>query len=92
MADTIGNENPIGKRLGNPGDPKKEWYEVVGVVNDMAFPGDLRERYTQYEAFIPLSQSAPGYLTIALRTAATPEALGKDLQKIVAGLDPSLPV
>ncbi len=64
----------------------------MGVVNDMAFPGDLREPYTQYEAFIPLSQSAPGYLTIALRTAATPEALGKSLQKVVAELDPSLPV
>ena len=86
------NENPIGKRIGNPGDPKKEWSEVVGVVNDMAFPGDLRERYTQYEAFIPLSQSAPGYLTITLRTATTPEVLGRSLQNVVAGLDPSLPV
>jgi predicted permease len=85
------NENPIGKRIRNP-DQKKDWYEVVGVVNDIAFPGDLREPYTHYQAFIPLTQSAPGYLTVALRTTATPEALGKSLQRVVSELDPSLPV
>ncbi len=85
------NENPIGKRLSNPG-PKKEWYEVVGVVSDMGFPGDLREPYTRYEAFVPLAQSAPGYLTIALRTSAAPEAVGNSLRSAVAGLDSSLPV
>jgi len=71
---------------------KKEWYEVVGVVSDMGFPGDLREPYTRYEAFIPMAQSAPGYLTIALRTSATPEAIGNSLRSAVAGLDSSLPV
>lgn len=85
------NENPIGKRLSNPGS-KKEWYEVVGVVNDMGFPADLREPYTRYQAFVPLAQSAPAYLTIALRTKATPEAIENSLRSIVAGLDPSLPI
>jgi len=85
------NENPLGKRISNPR-PKKEWYEVVGVVSDMAFPGNLDEPYTRYQSFIPLTQSAPGYLTIALRTATTPETLGKSLQRVVAELDPSLPV
>ena len=85
------NEDPIGKRISNPG-PKKKWYEVVGVVSDMGFPGDLGEPYTRYEAFLPLAQSAPGYLTIALRTSLTPEAVGNSLRTAVAGLDPSLPV
>ncbi len=85
------NEDPIGKRISNPG-PHKEWYEVVGVVSDMGFPGDLGEPYTRYEAFLPLAQSAPGYLTIALRTSLTPEAVGNSLRTAVAGLDPSLPV
>jgi ABC-type antimicrobial peptide transport system permease subunit len=31
-------------------------------------------------------------LTVALRTTATPEALGKSLQRVVSELDPSLPV
>ena len=85
------NENPVGKRIGNPGS-QKEWYEVVGVVNDMAFPGELGEPYTRYQAFTPAGQSASTYLTLAVRTATTPEAVGKSLQKVVAGLDPSVPV
>ena len=85
------NENPIGKRISNTGQ-HKEFYEVVGVVSDMEFPGSLGEPYTRYEAFVPLAQSAPAYLTIALRTSLTPEAIEKGLRTAVAGLDPSLPV
>ena len=85
------NENPIGKRISNTGQ-HKEFYEVVGVVSDMEFPGSLGEPYTRYEAFVPLAQSAPAYLTIALRTSLTPEAIEKGLRSAVAGLDPSLPV
>jgi hypothetical protein len=89
------NENPIGKRISNPGEKpgdKKDWFEIVGVVGDMAFPGGLGDPYTRYQAFAPLTQSAPPYLTIALRTAATPEILGKSLSRVVAEIDPSLPV
>ena len=85
------NEEAIGKRIANPGQ-KKEWYEIVGIVNDMAFPGGLTEPYTRFQAFIPLTQSSPAYLTLALRTATTPETLGKSLQKVIAEIDPSLPV
>jgi predicted permease len=85
------NENPIGKRISDTGE-KKEYYEVVGVVSDMDFPGSLGEPYTRYEAFLPLAQSAPAYLTIALRTSLTPEAIEKGLRTAVAGLDPTLPV
>jgi len=35
-----------------------------------------------------MAQSAPDYLTIALRTAATPEAIGNSLRTAVAGLIP----
>ena len=37
------NESPIGKRISNPG-PEKKFYEIVGVVNDLAFPGDWESR------------------------------------------------
>jgi predicted permease len=85
------NENPIGKRISNPGQ-KKEWQEIVGVVSDMKFPGDLSEPYTRYQAFVPLPQSAPDHLTIALRTSQSPEGLETTLRNAVAGLDPALPV
>ena len=85
------NESPIGKRISNSG-PRKEFYEIVGVVNDLAFPGTLGEVYTRFEAFVPLAQSAPAYLTIALRTSGNPEAVGTSLRSAIAELDPNLPV
>ena len=85
------NESPVGKRISNPGQ-KKEYYEIVGVVNDLAFPGDLGEPYTHFEAFVPATQAAPTYLTILLRTSANAEAFGNSLRNTVAAIDPSLPV
>ena len=85
------NESPLGKRISNTG-PKKEYTEVVGVVNDLAFPGSLGEPYTRFEAFVPMAQSAPSYLTLALRTSSNAEMIGNSLRSAVAGLDPTLPV
>src|ERR1051325_7218959 len=34
------NQNPIGKRITNTA-KKREYWEVVGIVNDIAFPGNL---------------------------------------------------
>jgi putative ABC transport system permease protein len=84
------NENPVGKRISNP--RKKDWQEIVGVVRDMKFPGDLSEPYTRYQTFVPLPQWVPDYLTIALRTSQSSEGLEKSLRTAVAGLDPALPV
>ena len=85
------NESPIGKRVSNAG-RNKTYFEIVGVVNDVAFPGDLGEPYTRYEAFTPMTQAAPDYLTLVLRTSSNPEALGNSLRSAIAGLDPELPV
>lgn len=85
------NENPVGKRISYPGS-KKEWYEIVGVVNDIGFPGDLDEPYTRYEAFIPMAQFPPSYLTMVLRTNTSPEAIENSLRGTVASIDPTQPV
>ncbi|PWT93772.1 MAG: hypothetical protein C5B55_03910 [Blastocatellia bacterium] len=85
------NESPIGRRISSPG-PKKDYFEIVGVVNDIAFPGTLREPYTRFEAYFPVSQSAPSYLTIAMRTSSSPEAFTNSMRNTIAGIDPDLPV
>ncbi len=85
------NESPIGKRISNTA-PKKEYQEIVGVVNDIAFPGSLGEPYTRYEAFVPMTQAAPSYLTLMLRTSASAESIGNTLRGAIASLDPDLPV
>ena len=85
------NENPVGKRVSSTG-KKKEYFEIVGIVNDIAFPGDLGEPYTRFEAFVPTTQASPAYLTLVLRTSGNPDALGNSLKNAIAGLDPELPV
>jgi putative ABC transport system permease protein len=39
-----------------------------------------------------MTQAAPDYLTLILRTSTNPEALGNSLRNAVAGLDPEQPV
>jgi predicted permease len=85
------NENPIGKRISSTG-PKKNYWEIVGIVNDLAFPGNLREPYTRFEAFVPVTQAAPGYLTLLIRTSSSAEAMANSLRGSIAGIDPELPV
>jgi ABC-type antimicrobial peptide transport system permease subunit len=85
------NESPIGKRISDTS-PKRVYFEVVGVVNDLAFPGSLGEPYTRFEAFVPVAQDAPAYLTIVLRTSADPESFGNSMRNAIAGIDPALPV
>ena len=85
------NESPVGKRISSAG-KKRDYFEVVGVVNDLAFPGDLGEPYTRFEAFVPMMQSPQNYLILLLRSSSNPDALGNSLRNSIAGLDPELPV
>ncbi len=85
------NENPIGKRISGTGQ-EREFYEIVGVVNDVAFPGSLREPYTRFAAFVPVTQAAPDYLTLVLRTPSSAETIANSLRGSIAGIDPELPV
>jgi putative ABC transport system permease protein len=84
-------ESAVGKRIGRPGqDPR--WQTVVGVVNDIAFPANLSEPYTRFQAFRPMTQSPPPGVNIALRTSVPPEALTSPLRAAAAELDPTQPV
>jgi putative ABC transport system permease protein len=86
------NESPIGKRIGSQG-PNPQWQQVVGVVNDIAFPASLDDPYTRLETFRPLAQVPwSGGLTIAVRSSTPPEAFANDLRSAVAGLDRDMPV
>jgi ABC-type antimicrobial peptide transport system permease subunit len=85
------HENPVGKRISSTG-KEREFFEIVGIVNDIAFPGDLGEPYTRFEAFVPVAQSAPGYLMLLIRTSASAEAMANSLRSSIAGIDPELPV
>lgn len=85
------NESAVGKRIGRPGN-NPNWVEIVGVVNDIGFPGELGEPYTRYQAFRPLAQQRGSNVTISLRGSLTPESFANDLRKTVVGLDSTQPV
>ncbi|HWN99497.1 MAG TPA: ABC transporter permease [Blastocatellia bacterium] len=85
------NESAVGKRIGRPGqDPR--WHLIVGVVGDVAFPSNLSEPYTRFQAFRPLAQASWGGVNIALRTSSPPESLANTLRSAVAEIDPTQPV
>lgn len=85
------NESPIGKRISTTG-PERTFYEIVGIVNNLGVPGELEEPTTRFAAFVPVTQAAPSYINILLRTSSGAEAIANSLRSSVAGLDPDLPV
>jgi predicted permease len=83
-------ESPIGKRLRFA--DNDQWLEVVGLVGDARMVVNLSEPDTHLQAYRPLVQDPKHYLAISLRTSMSPEALAPAVRKIVAALDPDMPV
>jgi ABC-type lipoprotein release transport system permease subunit len=83
------NQSAVGKRIGRPGQ-NPNWQEVVGVVNDVSYPGDLSEPYTRLQSFRPQAQTPWGG-NISLRAPDAPESLASALRSAIAELDPTLP-
>jgi putative ABC transport system permease protein len=89
-------EDPIGKRLDLSGEPR-DLREIVGVVGDVRNYGLDAE--VKPEVYVPFLQSAPEYLsgvlsalTIVVRSAVEPTALGAALREQVQALDKDQPV
>ena len=82
----------MGKRIGS-GDPEDpRWEEVVGVVNDLRFPGNLNEPDTAFQVYRPLGQESHRWLTVLLRFEGVADPVAVSLRRVVAELDPDLPL
>lgn len=82
------NEDPIGKHL-RPGGPSNPAYEIVGVV------GDTRWKITKPvmpTLYWPIFGNDYTEATITVRAPRNVTELAMPVQKIVAQLDPDLPV
>lgn len=82
-------ENPLGKHLHVPGIGNAD-YQVVGVVGDTLYQLGKPEKPTMY--FPVLNGNNDDGLTLAVRTVSDPLAISVPVQKVIAGLDPQLPV
>jgi predicted permease len=88
----FGNENPLGRRLGQTGLGATQWGEVVGVAADIKpitpDPGPVTLQLYQ-----PMAQEPRAYNEIAIRTnGVAPSTLTASVRAIMAGLDRDLPV
>jgi predicted permease len=94
-------EDPVGRRLYNPGDVTKDLlaidektvlFTVVGVVRDMRL-SDLTEGERAVGTyFFPMAQDTSRVVTFAVKSTPRPESLAGPLRAVVASLDPELPV
>ncbi|HEY3934873.1 MAG TPA: ABC transporter permease [Gemmatimonadales bacterium] len=86
--------NPLGRRVKLGG--SNVWFTIVGVVKDVKQQGIDTKPGT--ELYIPYAQSpgtlgfAPTSMNVVMRSPLAPAALSPAIHRIVASLDPAVPV
>jgi putative ABC transport system permease protein len=84
------DEEPLGKRIGNPDGGKILWREIVGVVADVKHFGlDADARPTMY---LPHSQSPARFMSLTVRTGSDPLRIVAAIRSQVSDLDGNLAV
>jgi putative ABC transport system permease protein len=82
-------ENPVGKHL-HVGAESDEDFQVIGVVADTVY--QVGKPLTPTFYFPVLSGGSDEALTLVVRTSSEPLAFSVPVQKLIADLDPELPV
>jgi putative ABC transport system permease protein len=87
----FGKTDPIGQRIKRgPVDSPAPWMTVVGVLRDARLTSI--DAPPTSELYVPMLQSPPVTMAVALRTRQDPSALGPAIVKAVHGIDPDQPV
>jgi putative ABC transport system permease protein len=88
----VAGSNPLGKRIrtGGAERPNNPWMEIVGVVGDLRYDGLALPPAPAL--FQPIGQSSWPEMYLVVRSAAKPAALVPALRRVVAALDPGLPL
>jgi putative ABC transport system permease protein len=83
----------IGQRIGLAGQPDPGWAEIVGIVEDVK-PMRVSPSPVTFQVYKPYVQEAWQYVTIAVRAndPALAPTLVEPIRKVIASLDPDLPV
>jgi len=84
------DQNPLGRKFGyhhdGPGD-----VEIVGVAKDTKYDS-LRNDHPRI-VYVPyLQEAAPGYISVDVRTAASPEAIVPAVRREIAKVDSNLAI
>jgi putative ABC transport system permease protein len=84
-------ESAIGRRIRDPNPQYPAWWEIVGVVRDVALAGNVGAPATRFQIYHNMAQNPWGYFTMVVRSPA-PGMLAEPLRRAVAELDSDLPV
>lgn len=82
-------EDPLGKHLRSNSAGRDATYEIVGIVGDTRY---LLDRPIKPMMYFPLYVGAFGRATIVMRSKEDPTNLAMPVQKLIAQIDPDLPV
>jgi predicted permease len=85
-------ENPVGHRISHADPTGPTWFEIVGVVSDVAAPGELTPADTRFQTYRPLTQETYPFATVTLRGRVPAKQLAGELRRIVASIDPDQPI
>lgn len=85
------NENPIGKRIGSadPSQPQ-EWWEIVGVVNDIRFPFEQPSAEKPLQIYRPWAQNSHRFFTVTVSGSADGRALIDAVRNTLARAEPDV--
>jgi putative ABC transport system permease protein len=83
----------IGHRIGSTDPANPNWQEIVGIVNDIKFPGLPEAFQAPYQTYHPVTQDLnQHWLVFALHCRIPPETLILAAKRAVAQADPDLAV
>lgn len=95
VAEVLKGQNPIGRRFafqppdGTPADAPRDWYEIIGVANDLGMQYVTHQHRTA-GLYLPWDQSSTSSLYLMIHAPGDPMALGSRVREIVAQVDPTL--
>ena len=84
------HENPIGKRIRHPSTP--EWQEVIGVVRNVTFATNFEQATTPFQTYRLMAREPGRGVAISLRSALPASTLNDAVRRVVAEIDPELPL
>jgi predicted permease len=84
-------QDAVGKRLHFGGNlSKSPWITIVGVVRHVR--NRTLEARSRVELYVPEDQKPFNGMSLAVQTSGNPESLAPTIQRVVAQIDPDLPV
>ncbi len=85
------NDNPLGRRIGNPDAAKHDWAEIIGVMPDLHMAVNFGPPPAQFQVFKPLAQETWTYVSVAVRAPAA-DTLAGAIRHVIEEMNSDLPV